>query len=739
MSQEIVPRSQFALAETDPWATPAPAAAAAPPVSPLRRIHRLLRGRYWLAFTLATLGAVAGAFCGFVSQKPIFRSSGLVEINPIVDTPLQNERVMLMYAQYVQNQIALMQSQNVIAEAVNSEEWKRTGRGNSPHTIAAFASALNVHHIPNTSFIRPSFSDPDPAVAQTAVSCIIRAYEVLYGDKQAEANRRKLNDLDSRMRNFVDIMQRRQKEILEISAAYGTDDLSVFHNSKLAELVKLEAMLEQAKFQLKSMSGALDEDGEQKPLTNEQIAAVDPAMQELLAQKAGMEMQIEGLRIKLGDRHPQVAEARARLDLLMAHIQKTGDAFRVSGKRLVLSPDGQRMEVVSPETLKALETRVAYLQTMYDRLKAETTEIGLKRHRIQTAQNDIERARADYDDHQKRLDQLRYEYASQGRLSIISYGDFPLAPAQDKRKQFAVLGFLGGGMLPVALLVFIGLLDVRYRYSDDTSDDLSGIPLLGILPNLPDLLTDPEQAAVAAHCVHQIRTMLQINAATADGKVFVCTSPSPGDGKTSLTMALGLSFAACGQRTLLIDGDLVGAGLTARMNVVSPTGILEALADRSLLPYVQVTDVQNLMILPVGSAQAHHSSMLSPQIIRKLIAEARDQFDVVLIDTGPILGSIEAAPVASASDGVILVVARGQQRPLVEKSMRHLISIGARLAGVVFNRANPRDFEQSVSRLSMRSVRVNGNGHGGLHEERDRPRLGPVAKAVAKSVTPNEG
>src|SRR5690606_15334490 len=140
-------------------------------------------------------------------------------------------------------------------------------------------------------------------------------------------------------------------------------------------------------------------------------------------------------------------------------------------------------------------------------------------------------------------------------------------------------------------------------------------------------------------------------------KVFVCTSPSPGDGKTSLTMALGLSFAACGQRTLLIDGDLVGAGLTARMNVVSPTGILEPLADRSLLPYVQVTDVQNVIILPVGSAQAHHSSMLSPQITRKLIAEARDQFDVVLMDTGPILGSIEAAPVASASDGVILVVA----------------------------------------------------------------------------------
>jgi capsular exopolysaccharide synthesis family protein len=240
--------------------------------------------------------------------------------------------------------------------------------------------------------------------------------------------------------------------------------------------------------------------------------------------------------------------------------------------------------------------------------------------------------------------------------------------------------------------------------------------------------------------VHQIRTMLQISADSQDRRVFCVTSPSPGDGKTSLTLALGLSFATAGSRTLLIDLDLVGAGLTNRMSVNSNEGILEAVSNRSILPYVQSTDITDLSILPVGRAGARHASMLSPAVVRKLVTEARNHFDTVLIDTGPILGSIEASPVCVSADAVILAVARGQQRPLVERALNHLMSIGARLAGVVFNRAQARDFEQSVSRISMRSLRapVNGNGHG-PHDpshppERRQPQLGPVARAVAKSV-----
>jgi polysaccharide biosynthesis transport protein len=289
-------------------------------------------------------------------------------------------------------------------------------------------------------------------------------------------------------------------------------------------------------------------------------------------------------------------------------------------------------------------------------------------------------------------------------------------------------------------------MDGRMRYSEEAGADMSGMTLLGILPNLPDRLTDPAQAATAAHCVHQIRTMLQINSGE-DRNVFAITSASPGDGKTSLCLALGLSFAASGSRTLLIDCDLVGAGLTARLDMSGPDGVLEAMANRELLPHIRTTDIADLSMLPVGQAQAHHAGMFSPQALRRLLNEAKKHFEIILIDSGPVLGSIEATPVCAAADGVILAVSRGQQRPLVEKAIQHLMSIGARFAGVVFNRAQANDFARSISGISLRSIArqhqtgaasaattASGHNHRDVQRSDGVKAFGPVARAVASSV-----
>lgn len=274
----------------------------------------------------------------------------------------------------------------------------------------------------------------------------------------------------------------------------------------------------------------------------------------------------------------------------------------------------------------------------------------------------------------------------------------------DKRKLVAGLGFGFGGLIPLGLMMLYGLTENRFRYSDEASTaDLAGVTLLGILPNLPDRLSDPQQAGIAAHCVHQIRTMLQISRSNDEPQVIAVTSASSGDGKTSLTLALGLSYAACGARTLLIDCDLVAAGLTHRLNVNSADGVLESVANRALLEYVRTTDIADVAILPVGTTHAHHASTLSPVALRRLLSEGKKHFDIIIVDTGPILGSIEASLVCAAADRTILAVARNQQRPLVEKSISHLQSIGANLAGVVFNRAQAKDFERSMSGLALRS------------------------------------
>ncbi len=128
----------------------------------------------------------------------------------------------------------------------------------------------------------------------------------------------------------------------------------------------------------------------------------------------------------------------------------------------------------------------------------------------------------DLEKYTRRYDEKLAEAAFGGTLTIIEEGGTPQR-APDKRKQMAFVGFLGGGALPFCLLLLIGLMDGRYRYSEEPTADMGGLALLGILPNLPDRLTDPAQAATAAHCVHQIRTMLQINS-TDDRKVYAITT-----------------------------------------------------------------------------------------------------------------------------------------------------------------------------------------------------------------------
>jgi capsular exopolysaccharide synthesis family protein len=385
-----------------------------------------------------------------------------------------------------------------------------------------------------------------------------------------------------------------------------------------------------------------------------------------------------------------------------------------------------------PKNVAKLKDVAARLQAAFDTENTEIKRLVGLQSQILEFQDQIDGLKAKVADYSSKLELVEFEKSMGGHFIVIDDGSVPVQ-SSDRRPVFAALGLLGGAALPVGFLLLIGLANPRYRFSDETGREISGLNLLGILPDLPDRLSDPEQASIAAHCVHQIRTMLQISGAPEERRVFAVTSAAPGDGKTSLTLALGLSYAACGARTLLIDCDLVGAGLTSRMNVSSPAGVLEAIANRSLFEYVRSTDVADVTILPVGSAQTLHASTLSPAALRRLIDEARKQYDTILIDTGPILGSIEAALVCAAADAVVLTVARGQQRPLVERAIARLMGIGAKLAGVVFNRAQSGDFDRSISGASSLRSATAGSGHNGGGN--GNTRYGTLGRAVHSHYT----
>jgi capsular exopolysaccharide synthesis family protein len=690
-------------------------AAMPPKMSPLKRVHRLLRGRYPLAIFLAAATAVTGAIAGYVALQPKFESDGLVNINPMITRP-GDDQVVPMIGMYLASQTALIQSTGVAEEALNNKDfgdaWAKAYPTAGPMAAADFLNAVDAERAKNGTVIKVSFTDKDKDVAQAGARATVAAYMKLHGNGDDAERQKKLAFLYNQQTKLNSTLSLERQTLSALATKYGTADLAIMNQAVQEELARLESELTQATLARDAAASAqAGASANAKPADPEfliqQIAAVDPTMRNLVLQRDKAQLDVQSWKKIYGTNHPTFKryEENATNTAQLAQNYARDFLARNQG-RVPLALDGEN----NTANLKILQTRTASLQKLVEIQRGKAIDIGTQRSHIEEVLGEITHTQQELNGANQRIDSLLAEQKLAQNVTVVDPGSEAII-ASDKRKIAAVVGFVFGGLLPIGLMLMYGMADHRVRYSDETDEaDLAGVTLLGILPNLPDRLSDPQQAGVAAHCVHQIRTMLQINRNNDEPQVLAITSAAAGDGKTSLTLALGLSYAACGARTLLIDCDLVAAGLTHRLNVNSLEGVLEAVANRALLEFVRTTDIADVAILPVGTGHAFHASTLSPVALRRLLSEAKKNFDIILIDTGPILGSIEASLVCAAADRTILTVARGQQRLLVERSIGHLQAIGTDVAGVVFNRAQARDFENSVSGLALRSRSVNGNG-----------------------------
>ena len=743
-SASTLPATQDDLFNANALGAPNALNGGTPPPSPVKKIQRLLRGREKLAIVLGLCGAVLGGTVGWLSQKPQWISNGVVWIRPVIPRLLDSDKVMPFYQYYVQSQTAILTGPRVLERAVQSNDWRSTGLPSSTDSIATLKQNLDVTYAKNSQHILVDYTDEKPEVAQAAVRSVIQAYASLYSDANGQEMKNKLDQIAAKRDELNNVIRSIQAQMKALTEKHGSNDLSVVYNESMKHLMQLQDQVRNVQLKLASaQAGApkstdkLDPD---KGMTIEKLGQMDPTMHVYLQQLDAMQFDLERLKRNVGPQNRFYLDRANEIELQKARINTYAKSLREQyTDKQYFDLEHGTMLPLSKDMLAQLQLQADQLQKQFDKDSVDNKVLNEDWSRMLDLKTQLETHTKDLEKYNREYDEQVAQAAMGGTLQVVSDGDTPI-PAPDKRKQFAFIGFVGGGGLPVGMLLLIGLLDGRFRYSEEAGADMSGMTLLGILPNLPDRLTDPAQAATAAHCVHQIRTMLQINSGE-DRSVFAVTSASPGDGKTSLTLALGLSFAASGSRTLLIDCDLVGAGLTARLDMAGPDGVLEAMANRDLLAYVRPTDIADLSMLPVGHAQAHHAGMFSPAALRRLLTEAKKHYEIILIDSGPVLGSIEATPVCAASDGVILAVSRGQQRPLVEKAIQHLQSIGARFAGVVFNRAQARDFARSISGISLRSIARqhaaggNGNGHGhGFPRTEGGKAFGPVARAVHSSV-----
>jgi Mrp family chromosome partitioning ATPase len=458
-------------------------------------------------------------------------------------------------------------------------------------------------------------------------------------------------------------------------------------------------------------------------------------MRRLLDEQQRAEASLGQLRLRLGAEHGNVIAAQALAAEARQRVEQHAEDFREWQAQVAQTPEGLQKGAMAAfaQPVETLEANHEVLTKLVEQSRREVASLASKKDEMETLRATVQKTRQSLAEVQSRKEMLKLEMEMGDRLEITSLGQVALAPSRDTRVRQLLAGGVGGALLPAFGVALFGLVFRRYRFADEADEMASArqLRMLGVLPVMPRQMNGDTRATDAAQCVHQIRVMLQ-GGREHGSQVYLVSSATAREGKTSLCVALGLSFAASGSRTLLIDGDMVGRGLTRGLRAEGVSGFREAL-ETGKLQIRQRPD--GLSVLTAGDSTASDACKVSATAVRRLLAEARKHFDTVLVDSGPILGSVEAAVVAREADGVIFVITRGQDPDAVERSLRHLDSIGATLLGAVFNRANVTDFYRSFQGSSLRpeptAARHASKASGGMETP---AQFGPIVSSVASCI-----
>ena len=262
----------------------------------------------------------------------------------------------------------------------------------------------------------------------------------------------------------------------------------------------------------------------------------------------------------------------------------------------------------------------------------------------------------------------------------------------DKRVKVQAGGLVGGLFLGILLALLVDKFDKRLRDPRDI-EPLFGTPLLGCIPRIQELkrIKGDQARNLIAEEFRIIRTQVLFGNPNLSHKLIAVTSPTPGDGKTSLAVNLAISIAKAGRRVLLIDGDLRKPDVHRVFNLPDSPGFAE-LIQGSHEPgaAIKKSEIDGLEILPAGTPLTRPSELLSRPEMARLLLALGDMYDHIILDTAPLLPVSDTHVLAGMVDAVIVSFNAEVDRDTVSLTQDILRRSRANVIGTVMNQVKYR-------------------------------------------------
>lgn len=548
--------------------------------------------------------------------------------------------------------------------------------------VQTFLSHLRVEPVRNSRLVDVSFRSPDPTVAATVANALADAYIQrnlqfrtatskeasgwLQG--QLEEQRQKVEQSDAAVQRYLEqndgvTLDQRQDIVLQ-----KLMDVNSSVTKAKTDRIEKESMFRQ----IESAKGSPD------ALNTFPSILANTVIQEERGEIAKLQSQLRLLSEKLGDRHPDIIKTKAALQ--MAEDRERGE-----------------IEKVVQSVRADYENAAARERGLLDALgqqKSESLRQGRKGMEFAVLQREAEGNRQLYNNLLQRSKEAGISAdVSTSSIRVVDRADVPLHPVSPKRTMTLLLALFGGAFGSLGLAFFIEYFDPRLKTPDDVRGHLR-LTSLGLVPRargwrLPkNLLINGRVPPEFAEAFKTIRTNLLFGSSVQGGRSILVTSTRPGEGKSLVTVNLGIAMAAAGCRVVVIDADLRRPKVHELLGITQEPGFTDVIARKQkLASCLRTTSIPRLSVLPAGHMVEQPSELLGMTRCIQVLDVLKAHFDWILIDTPPTIAVADALTLAHAVTGVVFVVGADMtSRHHARAALDQLERARARFAGAVLNR-----------------------------------------------------
>lgn len=580
---------------------------------------------------------------------------------------------------------------------------------NDPYTrnylIGHFISGLSVQRIPRTELIKVIFRSPSPVLSMAVANTTVDTFLEQNFQNHYQGTKEISGWLTGELNDLRNKIQSEQSDLLGLEMKLGIFQsgggstgssggssamnqgggmpTSIYQN----QMVTLEAEL------LDAEKSRLAAEAQYHILTSQKSDAILPEsipgslmFNTMETQLTSIVTQEAQMAARYGPAYPQLASLKKEEDAMRKQIdfernraiEAALQQTQVANETLARIKDSINKAKGDAQSMNSEMVRYEVLRVQY------STDQGLYNGLLQLlSAGDID------------------EGLKAQNVNRMSAADIPTTPAWPKVMLDTVGGFIVGISLALIIITIIVLISDTVETVEQIEETLrlpvlTSVPLYKMEPADPSAtqatlatLLMPRSAAAESYRI--LRTAINLMPISGHGRVIGVTSCGPGEGKSTTAMNLAVACSQQNKRVLLIDGDLRKPALAQRLKLPSATspGLSRYLSDTQIKPedcIQQISFLPGLFVLPVQDIPPFPSELLAQGRLKELLDWARANFDIVLIDTPPVLLVADSVIIAEWLD-IILIVARVRiaQRRALRRVREEFTRFPDKHIGIVVN------------------------------------------------------